>query len=90
MYRVNNAGEFNAPFGRYKNPNIINEPTLKAVSKYLNLNNITINNSDFADLLAYANKKTFVYLAPLIIQFLKTQISRVTFKEVGTYTIKLD
>ncbi len=64
LYRVNNAGEFNAPFGRYKNPNIINEPTLKAVSKYLNSNNITINNSDFADLLAYANKKTFVYLDP--------------------------
>src|SRR5690606_38139468 len=25
LYRVNNAGEFNAPFGRYKNPNIVNE-----------------------------------------------------------------
>src|SRR5690554_4517542 len=24
LYRVNNAGEFNAPFGRYKNPNIVN------------------------------------------------------------------
>src|SRR5690625_2551662 len=36
LYRVNNAGEFNAPFGRYKNPNIINEPTLKAVSNHLN------------------------------------------------------
>jgi DNA adenine methylase len=40
LYRVNNAGEFNAPFGRYKNPNIVNEPTLKAVNKYLNSNNI--------------------------------------------------
>ena len=28
LYRVNNAGEFNSPFGKYKNPNIINEPTL--------------------------------------------------------------
>ena len=35
LYRVNNAGEFNAPFGRYKNPNIVNEPTLKAVNKLL-------------------------------------------------------
>jgi DNA adenine methylase len=33
LYRVNSAGEFNAPFGRYKNPNILNEPTLKAVNK---------------------------------------------------------
>ncbi|MCP5916021.1 DNA adenine methylase, partial [Klebsiella pneumoniae] len=32
LYRVNNSGEFNTPFGRYKNPNIVNEPTLRAVS----------------------------------------------------------
>jgi len=25
LFRVNNAGEFNTPFGNYKNPNIINE-----------------------------------------------------------------
>lgn len=31
LYRVNNAGEFNSPFGRYKNPNILNEVTLRAV-----------------------------------------------------------
>ena len=42
LYRVNNAGEFNSPFGRYKNPNIVNEPTLKAVNKFLTSNNIDI------------------------------------------------
>ena len=30
LYRVNQAGEFNAPFGRYKNPNIVNAPVLNA------------------------------------------------------------
>src|SRR5690554_3939711 len=64
LYRVNNAGEFNAPFGRYKNPNIINEPTLKAVHKYLNKNNIVIKSGDYTKALTEANDKTFVYLDP--------------------------
>lgn len=64
LYRVNNAGEFNAPFGRYKNPNIVNEPTLKAVNKYLNSNNIFIKSGDYADVLAEANERAFVYLDP--------------------------
>jgi len=64
LYRVNNAGEFNAPFGRYKNPNIVNEPTLKAVNKYLNTNNIIIKSGDYAEALKEANERTFVYLDP--------------------------
>ncbi len=64
LYRVNNAGEFNAPFGRYKNPNIVNEPTLKAVSKFLNLNNISINSGDYSDILKQTDEKSFVYLDP--------------------------
>jgi DNA adenine methylase len=64
LYRVNNAGEFNAPFGRYKNPNIVNEPTLKAVNKFLNSNNITINNGDYSETLQLTDEKSFVYLDP--------------------------
>lgn len=64
LYRVNNAGEFNAPFGYYKNPNIVNEPTLKAVSKYLNSNNIVIQNVDYEIPLKDLNQKSFVYLDP--------------------------
>lgn len=64
LYRVNNAGEFNAPFGRYKNPNIVNEPTLKAVSNYLNSNNIEISSGDYSEALKFADKKSFVYLDP--------------------------
>lgn len=64
LYRVNNAGEFNAPFGRYKNPNIVNEPTLKAVSKYLNSNNIEIKSGDYSEVLKLADERSFVYLDP--------------------------
>ena len=64
LYRVNNAGEFNSPFGRYKNPNIVNEPTLKAVNKFLNNNNIEINSGDYSEILKQADKKCFVYLDP--------------------------
>jgi DNA adenine methylase len=64
LYRVNNAGEFNAPFGRYKNPNIVNEPTLKAVNKYLNSNNILLRSGDYANILNEVNENSFVYLDP--------------------------
>ena len=64
LYRVNNAGEFNAPFGSYKNPNIINEPTLKAVSKYLNSNNISIFCQDYNHILTNLDERSFVYLDP--------------------------
>ena len=64
LYRVNNAGEFNSPFGRYKNPNIVNEPTLKAVNKFLNSNNIEIISGDYSEILKNADKKCFVYLDP--------------------------
>lgn len=64
LYRVNNAGEFNVPFGGYKNPNIINSPTIKAVSKYLNKEDIQIMNVDYAVALAMADNKSFVYLDP--------------------------
>jgi DNA adenine methylase len=64
LYRVNNAGEFNSPFGRYKNPNIVNEPTLKAVNKFLNSNAIDIKSGDYLEVLKQADKKCFIYLDP--------------------------
>lgn len=64
LYRVNNAGEFNSPFGKYKNPNIVNEPVLRAVSAYLNSNNVQICSGDYTDILNRLDKKSFVYLDP--------------------------
>ncbi|MDR2643056.1 MAG: DNA adenine methylase [Planctomycetaceae bacterium] len=64
LYRVNNAGEFNSPFGNYKNPNIVNEPTLRAVSKYLNENTVELLNEDYETVMSKLKQNTFVYLDP--------------------------
>jgi DNA adenine methylase len=64
LYRVNNSGEFNSPFGKYKNPNIVNEPTLRAVNSYLNSSNIRIENTDYDTVLKEAYRNSFVYLDP--------------------------
>ena len=64
LYRVNNAGEFNTPFGSYKSPNIVNAPVLKAVSKYFNSADITITSLDYSEVLTSITPKTFVYLDP--------------------------
>lgn len=64
LFRVNNSGEFNSPFGSYKNPNIINEPTLRAVSVYFNNSNINFSCGDYENTLAKLSHKAFVYLDP--------------------------
>ncbi|MEG1739674.1 MAG: DNA adenine methylase [Bacilli bacterium] len=64
LYRVNAAGQFNSPFGKYKNPNIVNATTIRAVSKYFNDNNITINQGDYKESLKGLRKGAFVYLDP--------------------------
>lgn len=64
LFRVNSSGEFNSPFGHYKNPNIVNEPVLRAVNKYFSTNNISFCNEDFAVTLERVGKGGFVYLDP--------------------------
>ena len=64
LFRVNNAGEFNSPFGNYRNPNIVNAPTLRAVSSYLNTATVYLTSLDYAEVLKTLPKGTFVYLDP--------------------------
>lgn len=64
LYRVNNAGEFNVPYGKYKNPNIVNEPVIRAVSNYLNINQIEIRQGDYESALADVTRNSFVYFDP--------------------------
>ncbi len=64
LFRVNKNGEFNAPFGRYKNPNIVNEIVLHAVSNYLNDNNVTFLNVDFEQAVSGCKHTSFVYFDP--------------------------
>ena len=64
LYRVNNAGEFNSPFGHYRNPNIVNEPVLRAVSAYFNGVKVSFSALDYSKILEKVKKGTFVYLDP--------------------------
>ncbi|MDR2522106.1 MAG: DNA adenine methylase [Synergistaceae bacterium] len=64
LFRVNNAGEFNAPFGNYRNPNIVNAPALRAVSSYLNNAVVHLTSLGYAEVLRALPKETFVYLDP--------------------------
>ena len=64
LFRVNSSGEFNSPFGHYKNPNIVNAPVLRAVSKYLTANSIQLFHMDFEEVLRQVPRGAFVYLDP--------------------------
>lgn len=64
LYRVNASGFFNTPYGKYKNPNIVNEYTLRALSMYFNTNNITFRTGDFEDAVKNIRKGSFVYFDP--------------------------
>lgn len=64
LFRVNSQGQFNVPFGKYKNPKIIDEPVLIAVNNYLTSNNVKILNEDFEQCVQTANKGDFIYFDP--------------------------
>lgn len=64
LYRVNNAGEFNSPFGNYRNPNIVNAPVLRAVNSYLNNADIRLTSVDYEEVLHSLPSSSFVYLDP--------------------------
>jgi DNA adenine methylase len=64
LYRENSKGEFNVPFGKYKNPKILDEENLIAISEYLNSADITILNKDYKEVCSMAKKGDFVYLDP--------------------------
>ena len=64
LYRVNNAGEFNSPYGYYRNPNIVNAPVLRAVSAYFNAADIHFSSIDYSEVLSSIKKGTFVYIDP--------------------------
>lgn len=63
LYRVNSAGQFNSPYGRYNNPAIENRPAIRALAKYLS-GNIKILCGDYELALQNLDKDSFVYLDP--------------------------
>ena len=64
LYRVNSAGQFNSPYGKYINPKIVDITTIRAISKFFNQNKIKICNGDYKESLKGLRKGAFVYLDP--------------------------
>ena len=62
MYRENSKGKFNVPFGRYKNPKILDEKNILTVSKLLQ--NVTITDYSFEKAVENAKSGDFIYFDP--------------------------
>lgn len=62
LYRVNKSGLFNVPFGKYSNPTICDEETLKADSELLK--KVEILSGDFENTLKLASEHSFYYFDP--------------------------
>ena len=62
LYRVNSKGEFNVPFGRYKNPTICNIQNLRAANRILK--DAVVTNNDFSIIKKHIKKDSFVYFDP--------------------------
>lgn len=65
LYRVNRAGEFNVPIGRYKNPVICHSSNLRNLSLTLRNSGAHLCVSDYKDILLNKTKNNdFIYLDP--------------------------
>jgi DNA adenine methylase len=62
LYRLNNKGQFNAPFGFYKNPLICDSENMRAVS--MALRQVELLVGDFGDAAARAEPGDLVYFDP--------------------------
>ena len=64
LYRVNSKNQFNVPYGRYKNPKIVDVDLLYQIRDYLNENDVEILQTDFAEAVKDAQTGDFVYFDP--------------------------
>ena len=62
LYRVNKAGLFNVPFGRYDHPHICDEKTIHADSALLQ--KVEIYTGDYQQIFPFAQGKTLFYFDP--------------------------
>ena len=64
LFRVNRAGEFNVPVGRYVNPRIVDEAHLRQVAAALRSRGVTLVQGSFEGALLDAGKGDFIYSDP--------------------------
>lgn len=62
LYRVNKAGIFNVPMGKYTNLTICNENELQLVSRVLQ--NAKLRSADFEEVIKNINENDFIYFDP--------------------------
>ncbi len=62
LFRINKAGYFNVPFGRYKNPRILDKENLRNVSRLLK--NAKIFRADFEKIKNIDPHNSFIYFDP--------------------------
>ena len=62
LFRVNSQGEYNVPFGRYKNPTICDASNLRAVSALLQ--RVLIHYGHYSDCADMIDEATLVYFDP--------------------------
>ncbi len=72
LYRVNSKNQFNVPYGRYKNPKIVDENLISAISTYLNNNQLEIKTGDFEKAIVDVRTGDFVYFDPPYIPLSET------------------
>lgn len=72
LYRVNSKNQFNVPYGRYKNPKIVDSDLILSISQYLNKNNIEILTGDFEKAVEDVGDGDFVYFDPPYIPLSET------------------
>jgi len=62
LFRVNKSGGFNVPFGKYKNPKILDEENIYALSNVLQI--AEINHGEFYSTEQFIDENSFVYFDP--------------------------
>lgn len=97
LYRVNKKGEFNVPFGKYKNPTICDTKNLEKVSELIQ--KVNFQCGDYQKSEAYVNGKTFVYFDPpyrplsatsSFTSYTKEDFNDENQKDLANYVRKLD
>jgi DNA adenine methylase len=70
LYRVNNKGRFNVPFGRYKNPTVCDEENLLAASRALR--GVKLALESFEHVVSRARRGDLVYFDPPYVPISRT------------------
>jgi len=76
VYRINKKGEFNVPYGYYKDPEIYNKEEIMFASQLLN--GVDIRRQDYTKVLQHVKKDDLIYLDPCYDPLKKTSFVHYT------------